>query len=66
MLMRGSPPLTIYSIVFAPAILSMMLIFGGTEIMRDGQIAVGSIVMWSGHCVMVVLCVEGLRRLVRN
>lgn len=66
MLMRGSTPLVIYSIVFAPAILCMMLIFGGTEVMRDSQLVTGSIIMWSGHAVMLGLCVEGFRRLIRN
>lgn len=66
MLMRGATPLAIYSIVFAPSILSMMLIFGGTEVMRDGHMVAGGIVMWSGHAVMLGLCVWGFQRLVRN
>ncbi len=66
MLMRGAPPLTIYSIVFVPAILCLMLIFGGTEVMRDGNIVAGACIMWSGHVIMLAMCAEGLRRLLRN
>jgi lipopolysaccharide export LptBFGC system permease protein LptF len=66
MLMRGSPPLMIYAIVFVPAILCMVLIFGGTEVMRDGNLVPGAIIMWSGHVMLLGMCLEGLRRLVRN
>lgn len=66
MLMRGAPALTIYTIVFVPSILCLMLIFGGAEVMRDGQLVTGGVIMWSGHAFMLVMCIEGLRRLLRN
>ena len=66
MLMRHAPPLMTYSIVFVPAILCLMLLFGGTEAMRDGNLIAGSIIMWSGHVIMLGMCAVGFRRLVRN
>lgn len=64
--MRHTPPLTVYLFAFFPSILDLMLISGGEQIMRDGALAVGALVMWSGNLVLVVTASVAFVKLRRN
>ena len=45
-------PLTIYLLAFLPAILNIVTIAGGQQMVRSGAISVGSLVMWSGNALL--------------
>lgn len=63
---RGSLPLAVYLWSFLPAILSVIMISGGEEIMRGGRMVVGSLVMWGGNAGLAVLLVIAFRQLARH
>jgi len=50
---RDSLPLTIYLLAFLPAILNIVTIAGGQQMMRSGAVTAGSLVMWSGNALLV-------------
>lgn len=64
-LLRESPPLTVYLWAFLPSILDLVLISGGDQMIKDGKPG-GLIVMWSGNVLLIALCVIAFRRLTRN
>jgi hypothetical protein len=49
MWLRGSLPLVIYLWAFLPSIIDLILISSGDHLMRDGFVARGLFVMWSGN-----------------
>ncbi len=55
MWLRESLPLVVYLWSFLPSILSIILISGGEQMIRDGQVAGGILVMWSGNAVLLGL-----------
>ena len=63
---RDSLPLAVYLWSFLPAILGVIMISGGEEIMREGRMVVGSLVMWGGNAGLAVLLVIAFRRLARH
>ena len=63
---RDSLPLAVYLWSFLPAILGVIMISGGEEIMREGRMVVGSLVMWGGNVGLAVLLVIAFGRLARH
>ena len=66
MWLRESQPLTIYLLAFLPAILDLILISGGEQIVRDGEYLLGGSVMWSGNALLALIWVYAFMRLARN
>jgi len=62
---RDSLPLHIYGLAFIPSIADILLISSGVQMMKDGQ-ALGLLVLWSGHVVLVAGLIAGLRVLGRH
>ena len=61
--MRTHQPLTIYLCAFLPSILDLILISGGEQVMREGSLIGGGLIMWSGNAVMVLVAVVTFLRL---
>ena len=62
--MRTSPPLTVYVIAFVPAILDIVLISGGEQLLRREPDLWGHLVIWSGNVILGGTCLfawSGLR-----
>jgi lipopolysaccharide export LptBFGC system permease protein LptF len=66
MWLRDSLPLYVYVWAFAPSILDVLLISGGDHMIRDGQVAGGVVVMWSGNAILMGTLAHALIRLMRN
>lgn len=66
MTLRNSLPLVIYLWAFLPSIADILLISGGEQMIRDGSLWGGTIVLWSGNGVMTLLVVLTYFRLARN
>lgn len=66
MWLRGSVPLVIYIWAFAPSVLDLIVISGGDKMMRDGAIASGFLVMWSGNLALLLMFGFVFTRLMRN
>ena len=63
---RESMPLAIYLLAFLPAILNVVLIAGGQQVMRSGAVSVGMLVMWSGNLVLAGLLLHAFRQWARH
>ena len=50
------PPLVVYSKVFGPAIVALLLVFAGGQMVRDNRIIQGFLVMWSGNLAVLATC----------
>jgi hypothetical protein len=66
MWLRESLPLVIYLWAFLPSIIDLILISSGEHMLRDGALAGGAAVMWSGNAVIVILLLLAYRSLARN
>lgn len=69
--LRSALPLTVYFWSFLPAILGLVVISSGADLVKDvdqfgGADVVGLAVMWSGNLVMAVLALGFLRKVKRN
>ena len=53
--LRDIPALSVYFWAFLPAVVDVLLIFTGGQMVRDGQMATGFGVMWGGNSLLVVL-----------
>ncbi|MHC4446503.1 MAG: LptF/LptG family permease [Planctomycetota bacterium] len=62
---RDSLPLGVYLWSFLPAILGIVMISGGEQIMREGRMVAGSLVMWGGDAGLAVLLAIAFRQLAR-
>jgi hypothetical protein len=63
---RASMPLTIYLLAFLPALLNIVLIAGGQQVMRGGSVTVGTALMWSGNALLLVLFLHAYRQWARH
>jgi len=63
---RNAAPLAIYAVAFVPSIADILLIAGGEQMMKDGRIFGGLVVMWSGNVFMATFVVAAWTRLRRN
>jgi len=59
---RQSLPLTIYLLAFMPALLNIVTIAGGQQVMRGGAVAAGLAIMWSGNALLLALTLHAFRR----
>ena len=66
MVLRGSLPLVIYAWAFVPSILDVILISGGGHMVKSGQVALGTAVLWSGNALLAAIIAFAYRRLMRN
>ncbi len=69
--MRNALPLTVYFWSFVPAILGLVVISSGADVVNDVSEfryadVVGLIVMWSGNLLMAIMALGFLRRVMRN
>lgn len=69
--LRSALPLTVYFWSFVPAILGLVVISSGADLVKDvdqfgGAEVVGLAVMWSGNLVMALLSLGFLRKVQRN
>lgn len=64
--LKQNQPLTIYMLAFMPAILDLILISGGGQMMSDGRLIAGGLVMWSGNSVLLLIALVAFLRLRRN
>ena len=65
-LMRNSLPLMIYGIAFIPAILNVLLISGGEQMIKYGDFTPGLTLAWSGNLLLAIIILVALWRLSRN
>lgn len=56
-------PLVVYTKVFGPAIVALLLVFAGGQMVRDNRILQGFLVMWSGNLVVLAMVVMHWLRL---
>ncbi len=66
MVLRESLPLVIYVWAFVPSILDVILISGGGHMVRSGQVALGTAVLWSGNALLAAIIAFAYSRLIRN
>ena len=59
---RHSLPLTIYLLAFMPALLNIVTIAGGQQVMRGGGVTTGLAIMWSGNALLAALALHAFRR----
>ncbi|MFG0329981.1 MAG: LptF/LptG family permease [Phycisphaerales bacterium] len=66
--LRGALPLTVYFYSFIPAIIGLVLISAGADVVRnvEGGRPWGLVVMWSGNFVMAAFSLFVLRKQMRN
>ena len=57
------PPLVVYSKVFGPAIVALLLVFAGGQMVRDNRIIQGFLVMWSGNLAVLAMVLTHWLRL---
>ena len=57
------PPLVVYSKVFGPAIIALLLVFAGGQMVRDNRILQGFLVMWSGNLAVLAMVLTHWLRL---
>ncbi len=66
MVLRNSLPLVIYVWAFVPSILDVILISGGGHMVKNGQVELGTAVLWSGNALLAAIIAFAYRRLIRN
>lgn len=64
--LRQSQALMIYMLAFMPAILDLILISGGGQMMNEGRLVAGGVVMWSGNTALLLITLVAFLRLRRN
>lgn len=66
--LRTSLPLTVYLFSFIPAIIGLVLISTGADMLRtvDAPNSLGLLIIWSGNLAMVVFALLTLRRVART
>ena len=65
-LMRNSLPLVIYGIAFVPAIINVLVISGGEQMIKYGDFAPGLALAVSGNLLLALIILVALWRLSRN
>jgi len=64
--MKRAMPLTVYLLAFIPAVTNIFMVSGGQLLMSDGNVLVGSAVMWGGNLLLLSVLFLTWRRIVRN
>ena len=65
-LLRNALPLTIYGLAFIPAVIDILLISGGEQMIKYGDVSSGFILMFSGNLMMLIIIMLAGFRLSRN
>lgn len=65
-LLRGRSPLAVYAIGFLPAILDILLISGGEQMLRGSLSVLGFLVAYGGNAILAIACVVGAMKLRRH
>ena len=65
-LFRNALPLTIYGLAFIPAVIDILLISGGEQMIKYGDVSGGFFLMFSGNLLMLVIIMIAWFRLSRN
>ena len=65
-LLRNALPLTIYGLAFIPAVIDILLISGGEQMVKYGDPISGSLLMFSGNLMMLLIIMLAWYRLARN
>lgn len=65
-LLRNALPLTIYGLAFIPAVIDILLISGGEQMIKYGDPISGSLLMFSGNVMMLLIIMLAWFRLSRN
>ena len=65
-LLRSALPLTIYGLAFIPAVIDILLISGGEQMIKYGDVSSGFLLMFSGNLLMLVIIMFAWFRLSRN
>ncbi len=63
---RESLPLTIYLWAFVPSIVDLVLISSGYQLVGDGHLVGGFVLMWSGNAVLLAMIVHAYVKLARH
>jgi lipopolysaccharide export system permease protein len=63
---RGDTPLTIYLYAFLPSVLDLIVISSGEQLVRDGAVVAGMILMWAGNTVLLGFIGFAFYKLSRN
>ena len=66
MVLRESLPLVVYLVAFLPSVLDLILISSGEHMMREGDLVIGGIIMWSGNAALLVMFIVAYLKLRRN
>lgn len=66
MWLRRSQPLAVYVWAFLPSLLDLLLISSGQQMIKGGQLMLGSIVMWSGTAILLAILAWAFSRLIRH
>ena len=64
--LRGTNPLQVYLLSFLPAIIDILLISGGEQMLKEATTASGILVASSGNIALAVMIVVGYRQIARN
>lgn len=65
-LLRRALPLTIYALAFVPAVLDILLLSGGEQMVKYGSVYSGTVLMFSGNLLMVLIIAVAWYRVSRN
>jgi len=65
-LLRNALPLTIYGLAFIPAVIDILLISGGEQMVKYGDVGSGITLMFSGNLMMLIIIMIAWLRLARN
>ncbi len=64
--LRRALPLTVYLLAFLPAIGNILMIAGGQQVMRNGHVVPGALLMWGGNALLLLVLLWAWFRLSRN
>jgi hypothetical protein len=64
--LKRAMPLTVYLLAFIPAVTNIFMVSGGQLLMSNGNIFVGSALMWGGNLLLLSVLYVTWRRIVRN
>jgi len=64
--LKRAMPLTVYLLAFIPAVTNIFMVSGGQLLMSNGNIFVGSALMWGGNFLLLSVLYVTWRRIVRN
>jgi hypothetical protein len=64
--MRSALPLTVYLLAFIPAVVNIIMIASGRQMMASGTVVGGFAILWGGNAVLAIALWLAWRRVARN